>query len=91
MPFMLCRNRVRDFDAWQRVFVSHAAAHRDAGLDLVRLWRALDEPNNVFFLFELHDLERARAFVSAPGNEQIAEVAGVLDGEIHYLDEAVGY
>jgi len=31
-------------------------------------------------------LEKARAFVSAPGNEAIAEAAGVLDGDIHFVE-----
>ena len=52
MLFMLCRNRVRDFETWKKLFDSHAQAHREAGLHLTSLWRSTDEPNNVFFLFE---------------------------------------
>jgi hypothetical protein len=39
MTYMLCRNRVADFPLWKDVFASHAAAHRDAGLRLVNIWR----------------------------------------------------
>lgn len=53
---------------------------------LVHLGRSLDEANTVFFVFEVHDLEKARAFVTAPGNERIAEAAGVVDGEIHFVE-----
>jgi hypothetical protein len=52
-------------------------------MNLVRLWRAVDEPNNIFFLFEISDIERAKAYVSMPDGEEIGRRAGVLDGEIH--------
>ena len=86
MILMFCRNRVADFARWKAIFDSHTAAHRQAGLRLVHLGRSLEGPNNVFFTFEVEDLEKARAFVSAPGNEAIAEAAGVLDGEIHFVE-----
>jgi len=40
MQYMFCRNRVRDYEVWKRIFDSHASAHRAAGMNLVRLWRA---------------------------------------------------
>ena len=42
MTYMLCRNRLADFARWKRVFDSHAEAHRAAGLNLLHLWRSLD-------------------------------------------------
>ena len=49
MSYMLCRNRVADFARWKEVFASHQEAHRNAGLRLTKLWRSLEQPNNVFF------------------------------------------
>ena len=66
MVVMLCRNRVADFAKWKAVFASHASAHREAGLRLMNLWRGLEDPNNVFFLFEVTSLDKARAFISNP-------------------------
>lgn len=91
MQYMLCRNRVRDYEVWKHIFDSHASAHRAAGMNLVRLWRAVDEPNNIFFLFEISDIERAKAYVSMPDGEEIGRRAGVLDGEIHTVDESEVY
>ena len=45
MNYMLCRNRVRNFDQWKRVFDGHADAHRGAGLKLVHLWQDEDNPS----------------------------------------------
>jgi hypothetical protein len=86
MIAMLCRNRVEDFDRWKAVFDSHPAAQRDAGLRLTHLWRELEDPNNVFFLFEVSDIDKARAFISTPEAAEAGVVSGVIDGEVHFVD-----
>jgi hypothetical protein len=93
MTYMLCRNRVTDFTKWKDAFDSHAPAHREAGLRLANLWRSVEEPDNVFFMFEVADLERARAFIGDPAAAEAGKAAGVIDGEYHFLesDPARGY
>jgi len=92
MTHMLCRNRVGDFAGWKRVFDSHAEAHREAGLKLIQLWRSIDDPNNVFFLFEVSSIEKARAFLRAPAASEARQSSGVLDGpDIHFLEAVEGY
>jgi hypothetical protein len=91
MMVMLCRNRVADFAKWKEVFDSHAPAHRDAGLLLQGIWRGVEESNNVFFMFEVTDPEKARAFLSNPAAAEAAKTSGVLDGEYHFLESTTGY
>ncbi|MGO9515580.1 MAG: hypothetical protein ACLPND_00895 [Candidatus Korobacteraceae bacterium] len=91
MTYMLCRNRVADYSRWKVVFASHAAVHRDAGLHLLRIWRALVDPNNVFFLFEVTSIEKAKEFISNPEAAKAGESSGVLDGEYHFLEDAGEY
>ena len=91
MMVMLCRNRVADFSKWKAVFDSHAQAHRNAGLHLMSRWRGVEEPNNVFFLFEVTDSEKARAFIGNPAAAEAAKTSGVLDGEYHFLESSTGY
>jgi len=88
---MLCRNRVADFAKWKAVFASHAQAHRDAGLRLMNLWRGLEDVNNVFFLFEVTDMTKARAFISNPAAGEAAKTSGVLEGDYHFLESSAGY
>ena len=88
---LLCRNRVADYEAWWQVFSSHAAAHRDAGLFLEHLWRSREDPANVFFVFEVRDLEKARAFMSAPEAEDAAAESSLIEGEYHFVDDQAGY
>lgn len=85
MIYMLCCNRVADYQIWKRKFDSQKEAGLEAGLTLVNLWQSLDDPNNVFFSFRVDGLEKAKAFISAPENAEIGKAAGVLDGEIHFV------
>jgi hypothetical protein len=91
MIVMHCRNRVVDFDKWHAVFASHAQAHRDAGLVLLNLWRGLDDPEEVFFVFEVTNMKKAREFISNPAAAAAAKGSGVLEGEYHFLESGVGY
>jgi len=91
MLVLMCRNRVADFSKWEQVFDSHAAAHRAAGLGLRGVWREIENPNNVFFTFEVEDLEKARAFISDPAAAQAGKDSGVQDGEYHFVESSAGY
>ena len=91
MIYMLCRNRVADFSRWKAVFASHEAAHQEAGLRLVHIWRSVEEPNNVFFLFEDASMEKAREFIGDPEAAKAGEASGVIDGEHHFVGDAGGY
>ncbi len=91
MTFMLCRNRVADFPRWKAVFASHQAAHQAAGLRLVSIGRSLEEPNNVFFLFEVASMDKAREFINNPDAAKAGEASGVIDGEYHLVGDAGSY
>lgn len=91
MTYLLCRNRVADFSRWKAVFTSHAAAHREAGLRLINLWRCVEEPNNIFFMFEVAAIDKARKFISNPEAAKAAEASGVADGEYHFIEDAGMY
>ena len=86
MKYMLCRNRVADYQRWRTVFDSHAPAQRDAGMRVVKVWRTVDEPDNVFFLFQIDDIEAVNAFMKKPAAAEGRTEAGVIDGEYHFLE-----
>ncbi|HMD61028.1 MAG TPA: hypothetical protein VKG78_06335 [Opitutaceae bacterium] len=88
MNYMLCRNSVRDYRRWRRVFDSHGDAHRAAGLGLAGLWRPVGGPKDVFFLFEVRDMRRARAFIEAPAAHKAGAASGVIEGEYHPVKDA---
>jgi len=82
---------VSDFLRWKSVFASHEAAHQEAGLRLLSIWRSVEEPNNVFFMFEVANLDKARKFISNPEAAKAGESSGVVDGEYHFVENAGGY
>jgi len=86
MTYMLCRNRVANFFKWKAVFDAHLEAQADSGLRLLDLWRSVDDPNNVFFRFEVTDIEKARQFINDPAAAKAGEESGVIDGEIHFVE-----
>jgi hypothetical protein len=86
MDYLLCRQRVTDFDRWKGVFDSHVAAQRDAGLSVQQVWRNLDDPNDVFMLFQVTDIAKARNFVTAPDvPEAVKESGAVGPAEVFFL------
>jgi len=91
MLYMLCRNRVKDFARWKAVFASHERGHQNAGLHLVNLWRAVDEPNNIYYVFEVASMDKARKFISDPEAAKAAEASGVIEGDYHFAEDAGGY
>jgi hypothetical protein len=57
------------------------------GVTLARLWQTADDPNNVFFLLDIEDVDRANAFMARPESQELGVISGVIDGEFHYLEE----
>lgn len=88
MIYMLCRNRVKDFSKWKAVFDSHAEAAKKAGLRLINMWCSVEQSNNVFFIFEVDSIDRAREFINNPESVKAGEVSGVVDGECHFVEDA---
>ncbi len=56
MQYMLCHNKVRDYEVWRRIFDSHKPLHLNAGLRLSKIWRSMENDRDIFFLFEILDL-----------------------------------
>ncbi len=60
---------VADFDAWYAVFKQDTAARTASGIRALHVWRDPDRENHAVALFEILDLDRARAFF---GSEELA-------------------
>jgi hypothetical protein len=76
--YLICRHRTKDYDAFVRFFRTHAGAHREAGFRVDKVLRGLDDPNECVVIFEVHDLEKARAFTTAPGVPDAQAESGLL-------------
>jgi hypothetical protein len=83
---LLVRNKVRDFIKWHAYFEADHTAAAEYGVTLARLWQSADDPNDVFFLLDIEDVDRANAFMARPESREIGVRSGVIDGEFHYLE-----
>lgn len=71
-------HRVKDFDAWLKVFDNEGTAARAAeGLYDVVLARGVDDPNLVFMVFDIKDLDQAKASIGSDAKKALMESAGV--------------
>ena len=61
MTYMLVHNKVRDFAVWKQVFDDQTRVNaQESGLGLVHLWQSVDDPNEVFFLLSVSDVDKAK-------------------------------
>jgi len=66
MPYLLVKQKVKNFDNWYAVFKSEAKAQKEAGLHDLILMHDIYDPNIILCLFKADDLERARAYTNSP-------------------------
>ena len=86
MTYAWVRHKVADFCDWKHVFDSDSAAQQAAGLQVERILRNIDDPDEVFLLFEVSDLEKARGFVSSGDVPEAQQQSGVVDRpDIYFL------
>lgn len=86
MGYLLVRHKVKEFDEWKHVFEAHGEAQRKAGLRIDKVMRNAYEPNEVFLLFEVLDLAKARGFVFSPEVPRAQAESGVVDKpDIYFL------
>jgi heme-degrading monooxygenase HmoA len=88
MLYLLCKHKVADFAKWHNVFQSHAEAQRKAGLHLLHVLRDVADTNHVVILFQVENLDKAKAFTEAPDAHKAAQDSGVIGvPEILFLNE----
>ena len=83
---LLVRNKVKDFSKWYAYFQEESVAAAEHGVTLAGIWQTADDPNDVFFLLDVEDVDRANAFMARPESQEIGIKSGVIDGEFHYLE-----
>jgi hypothetical protein len=66
MDYILGRHKA-DVEAWRKVVESDKEAHLKAGLHFQQVWINSDDPNEIFFIFRVDDLEKAKAFLQKAG------------------------
>jgi hypothetical protein len=83
------RHRVRDYDAWRKVYDDFADMQREHGVRAEAVFRILDDPNEVIVTHDFDDPHSAKAFFDLPELRD-AMARGGVDGEptVWVADEA---
>jgi hypothetical protein len=87
--FMLVRHKVKDYATWKPVYDGHQPTRKAAGVSARQVFRSADDPNNVFVLFEVEDVGRAKAFGASTDLRETMMRAGVTEQpDIYFLSDA---
>ena len=81
MVYLLEHIRVADYDAFTAVFNDDAERRRFSGSQGGRLFRSMDNPNEVVALFEWAGVEEARRFAGSYELSEAAEWATVVGSQ----------
>jgi hypothetical protein len=74
---LLVRHKVKDWDAWKKVFDSHKQARMDAGLTDRLLAHAAGDDHDVSIVFTVADVAKAKAFVNSKDLKDKMKEGGV--------------
>ena len=67
MPHLLGRFRTGDLQGWKRSIDKDRDSHARAGIRFQQVWTRADDAGEIFFLFDVDDLDRARTFLDKAG------------------------
>ena len=67
MHYILGRHKVEDLDAWKRAIASARPTHLAMGMHFEEVWVNVDDPKEIFFTFEVDNLDQARAGLRKAG------------------------
>ena len=85
MNYGLVRRKVADFSKWKAVYDSNEPTRQKAGVKEKYVLRSVDDPNQVFTLFELEDVQKAREFFESATLRTGMQQAGTVDKPDFYL------
>jgi hypothetical protein len=88
MIHAMVRQNVKDYDAWKKIFDEDGSNRKVASSKGGHVFRALDDPNDVFVLLEFEELDKAKKFMDSDGLKEAMMKAGVVGKpDIYLMDE----
>jgi len=86
--FMVVNHKVKDFNAWLKVFDGEGAAKRTSeGFNDIALARGIDDTTMVHLAFEVTDMAKAKAAIASDDKKKLMMSAGVIGKpDIHFYN-----
>jgi heme-degrading monooxygenase HmoA len=88
MPHMMVHHKVRDFMQWKPFFDRHENTRKTSGSKRAQVFQNVDDPTDVFILFEWDVLENAKKFAMSDDLKKTMVQGGVIGKpHVHFLKE----
>jgi heme-degrading monooxygenase HmoA len=78
MIYLFVHHKVEDYEKWKTVYDEHETSRKAAGSLGARLWRNVNDSNELVIMTTWPDLEHAQAFASSPDLREAMQRAGVV-------------
>ena len=87
MTKLMVHHRVGDYAAWRPGFDAHKSSQTGAGLSNGRVYRGVDDPNDIVILFDVADKAKAQAWMKGDDLKTAMQKSGVVGAAaIHFID-----
>ena len=87
---VITRVKVQDYEKWRPIFDSHAGTRKDAGCMSTQVLRNVRDNTEVLISFQWDTQANAQKYLDSAGLAKTVQTAGVVTGDIWYLQEAGG-
>lgn len=77
MAISIIRHRVRDYNAWRKVYDSVGEMQKSGGVTEESVYQSKDDPNDVLVLHMFNSVEEAERFIASPDLRDAMGRAGV--------------
>ena len=89
MVSMLVKSKVKDFQAWKKVYDEAAGLRASFGGGADQVYQDVNDPNTYFAIIEWESLDKAQKYAQSPELKAAMEKAGVIGPPaIYFLNEA---
>jgi quinol monooxygenase YgiN len=86
---MLIKHKVLDYTKWRPTYDAHDSVRKAYGQTDLDLLTADSDPNNVFIVEKISDVQKARDFTSLPSLKEVMAKAGVVSAPSFYFFDVI--
>jgi heme-degrading monooxygenase HmoA len=78
MVKLMIKSKVKDFNAWQKVFMESEDFRMKAGAKSAQVFRGADDMNSIIVILDWDDPEKAKAWSQSQELRDLQQKAGVV-------------
>ncbi len=87
MYYVIVQHRVADYGRWRPLFEEHESVRRRHGLTEPKVFRGVDDPNDIVLRFRVEDPEQVHDFFASEELAERLEQAGVIGmPEVYFVE-----